>query len=201
MELKPARTAMTKPRAHFFGDSFTFGQGDPEGLGWVGRLAARMSRIEFVNHGVPGAPGSYVAERWLATELDQDRRELAVFCFGTNDAVLRVPEDDSLEALEQILNRAEQHRVPVFVIGPPPVGDDAEADRALSALDSVMHQIATLRAVPYISTFAALGPGSVWQAEASAGDGSHPAAGGYAELAELLRTSGLTEWLTKMSSR
>lgn len=150
---------------------------------------------------MPGAPSSYVAERWLATELDHGRRELAVFCFGTNDAVLRVPEDDSLEALEQILDRAEHHHVPVFVIGPPPVGDDAEADMALESLDSVMHQISTLRAVPYISTFEALGPGSVWQAEAAAGDGSHPAAGGYAELTELLRTSGLTEWLLAMSSR
>lgn len=160
-----------------------------------------MQKIEFVNHGVPGAPGSYVAEAWEAAELDHDRRELAVFCFGTNDAVLRVPVDDSLDALDRILDRAEQHGVPAFVIGPPPVGDDAEADSELELLDSVMHQIATLRAVPYISTFAALGPGSVWHVEASAGDGSHPGAGGYLELAELLRTGGLTEWLLAMSSR
>jgi lysophospholipase L1-like esterase len=58
-----------------------------------------------------------------------------------------------------------------------------------------------LWAVPFIATFDALGPGSVWHAEAGAGDGSHPGAGGYEELAELLRTGGLTEWLLAMASR
>lgn len=192
---------MSNARAHFFGDSFTAGQGDPEGLGWVGRLAARMSRIEFVNHGVPGAPGSYVSQRCVGTQFEAGRRELVVLCFGTNDAVLRVDEDESLAALERALDHTEMHGLPTFVIGPPPIGDDPEGDAALADLDSVMHQVATLRAVPYISTFAALGPGSVWQAEAAAADGSHPGAGGYAELAELLRTSGLTEWLLAMSAR
>ncbi len=190
-----------KARAHFFGDSFTAGQGDPEGLGWVGRLAARMPRIEFVNRGAPGAPGPLVAELCCSTSFDPGLRELCVLSFGTNDAVLRLPEEDSLTALERALDHTELHGVPTFVIGPAPIGDDPEGDAALQQLDWQLSQLATLRAVPYIATFAALGEGSTWRAEAASGDGSHPAAGGYSELAELLRTSGLTEWLLAMSAR
>lgn len=190
-----------KPRAHFFGDSFTAGQGDPEGLGWVGRLAAGMPKFEFVNHGMPGAPGSAIVDAWLKTPIDPDRRELIVLSFGTNDAVLHLDEDESLDALERGLDRAEHLHIPLFVIGPPPIGDDPQGDAALANLSSVMGQIATLRAVPYLETFDALGAGSVWRAEAEAGDGSHPGAGGYAELAEFLRTGGLTAWLLAMSSR
>lgn len=167
----------------------------------MGRLAAGMPKFEFVNHGVPGAPGPAIVEAWLQTKLDPDRRELIVLSFGTNDAVLRLDPDDSLTALERGLDRAEDLRVPIFVIGPPPIGDDPEGDAALADLSSVMAQIATFRAVPFLETFDVLGSGSVWRAEAQAGDGSHPGDGGYAELAEYLRTNGLTAWLLAMSSR
>lgn len=190
-----------KPRAHFFGDSFVAGQGDPQGLGWVGRIAERMAKIEFANHGVPGAPGSLVAEIWTDTEIDPERRELAVFCFGTNDGVLELPHDATLSMLERVLDRAEDLGVPAFVIGPPPSGDGGAIDGAIAELSSLMGHLTVLWAVPFIATFDALGPGSVWHAEAGAGDGSHPGAGGYEELAELLRTGGLTEWLLAMASR
>ena len=190
-----------KPRAHFFGDSFTAGQGDPEGLGWVGRIAARMPKIDFANHGVPGAPSSYVVQSWLETELDPQRSELAIFMFGTNDAVLAIDEDETLMAMERALDRAEDLGTPVFVLGPPPVGDCGAADAALADLSSVMWQVATMRAVPFLPPIEALGPGSTWHAEAQAGDGSHPGAGGYAELTELLRTGGLTEWMLAMTAR
>lgn len=160
-----------------------------------------MTKIEFANHGVPGAPGSLVAEIWAETEIDHGRRELAVFCFGTNDGVLDLPHDVSLSMLERVLDRAEDLGVPAFVIGPPPSGDGGEIDGAIAELSSLMGHLTAMRAVPFMATFDALGPGSTWQEEAGAGDGSHPGAGGYAELAELLRTGGLTEWLLAMASR
>lgn len=188
-----------KPRAHFFGDSFTAGEGDPEGLGWVGRLAAELPQIEFAQHGVPGAPGSYVVQTWLECELDPRRRELAVFCFGANDAVLGVPLEDSLADLERALDRAEELLVPVFVIGPPPVGGPEDA--ALVRLSSSIEALTTKRGVPFVATHDALGPGSIWSEEARAADGTHPSAGGYAELAQLLRGAGLPAWLLANSSR
>ncbi|MGK2878520.1 MAG: GDSL-type esterase/lipase family protein [Solirubrobacterales bacterium] len=190
-----------KPRAHFYGDSFTAGQGDPEQLGWVGRLAARLPEIDFANHGVPGAPGSYVAQTFVNTTIDRSRVELAVFCFGTNDAVLHHPAEQSLAALTESLDRAIRHDVPAIVIGPPPIGDMPEEDRVLRSLSDAFAGVCAARDVPFVATFDRLGPGSTWRAEAAAGDGSHPGAGGYIELAEFLDAEGLTAWLTKMSSR
>lgn len=190
-----------RPRAHFFGDSFVAGQGDPEHLGWVGRVAERCDGIDFANHGVPGAPGEFVVQSWFNTAVDPSRAESAVFCFGTNDAVLHVPAEQSLAALAHALARALELKVPAFVIGPPPIGDMPEEDLALQSLSDAFAGVCAAGDIPYVPTFERLGPGSVWRAEAEAGDGSHPVAGGYAELAEFLEVEGLTDWLTKTSSR
>ncbi|MGH2959375.1 MAG: GDSL-type esterase/lipase family protein [Solirubrobacterales bacterium] len=190
-----------KPRAHFYGDSFTFGQGDEEGLGWVGRLARKLPSVDFANHGVPGAPGDYVAQTFVNTGIDPARVELAIFCFGTNDAVLHHPAEQSLAALTGSLDRASENDVPAFVVGPPPIGDMPAEDLALRSLSDAFAGVCAARDIPFLETFDRLGPGSTWRAEAEAGDGSHPGAGGYAEMAEFLDAEGLTAWLTKMSSR
>lgn len=160
-----------------------------------------MPKLEFVNHGVPGAPGFFVAHTWQKTALDPTRRELAVFCFGTNDVLQGIDQDQTLGTLDRVLDHAEDLGVPAFVIGPPPVGDGGEQDAALTELSSMMRQMMTIRSVPCFETCVALGPGSVWHEEAQASDGTHPGAGGYAELAEMLRTGGFTAWLLAMSSR
>lgn len=160
-----------------------------------------MPKIEFVNHGVPGAPGSHIIKQWQKTDLDASRRELVVFSFGTNDMLLGINEDHTLLKLEEGLDRAEYAGVPAFVIGPAPIGDGSERDVELANLSAMMELTVTMRGTPFIATHAALGPGSTWHSEAAAGDGTHPGAGGYAELAELLRTGGLTAWLVAMSAR
>lgn len=146
---------------------------------------------------MPGAPGSYIVQTWTNTEPDRDRAELAVFCLGTNDAVLRVAQADTIASAVAALDRADELDVPVFWIGPPPIGDVIEEDRALKELSEALGELMAARDVPFISTFDELGAGSVWRAEASAGDGSHPGAGGYAELAELVERGGLVDWITE----
>jgi lysophospholipase L1-like esterase len=150
---------------------------------------------------VPGAPGKYVAQTFVNTEIDPTRVELAVFCFGTNDAVLHHPAEQSLAALTSSLDRASELDVPTFVIGPPPIGDLPDEDLALRSLSDAFAGVCAARDIPFVATFDRLGPGSTWRAEADAGDGSHPGAGGYSEMAEFLDAEGLTEWLKKMSSR
>lgn len=188
-------------RAHFFGDSYTAGQGDPEGLGWVGRLAPKCAGVEFVNHGVPGAPGRFIVDRWLETELDSGRSELAVFTLGSNDAVLHVDQNDTLTAVADAIERANEEDVPALWIGPPPIGDMPEEDAALRELSYAIGGLVRANGQSFIPTFDALGPGSTWHAEAQAADGSHPGAGGYAELADLLEAAGLVRWILKHAAR
>jgi lysophospholipase L1-like esterase len=142
-----------------------------------------------------------VLASWQNTTLAPDRRELVVFCFGTNDAVLHVPVDRSLDAMGEALRRADELAAPAFVIGPPPIGDMPAEDLHLRSLSDALAGVAAAAGAPFISTFDRLGPDSIWRAEAEAGDGSHPGAGGYSEMADFLEESGLVEWLTKMSSR
>jgi lysophospholipase L1-like esterase len=46
-----------------------------------------------------------------------------------------------------------------------------------------------------VSVFAALHDHGPWLAEVRSGDGSHPGADGYGQLADLVWTGGWTDWL------
>ncbi len=129
--------------------------------------------------------------QWEKSGIDPRRNESVVFSFGTNDLIYGVPIENSLAALTLALDRAEALAVPAWVTGPPDAPQIADSYAGICAA----------RDVPFFDTVTPLGPGSTWRAEAEAGDGSHPGAGGYAELADLLEEAGLVEWLTKMSSR
>lgn len=140
---------------------------------------------------MPGATSEACVQQWLKTEVDPARTETVVFSFGTNDVIYGVPFENSLAALTDALDRAAELAVPAHVVGPPDAPGISDAYTGICAA----------REIPFFETATPLGPGSVWRAEANAGDGSHPGAGGYAELADLLEEAGLIDWLTKMSSR
>jgi len=108
-----------------------------------------------------------------------------------------VPLLETMSSAIAAVDRADELDIPVFWIGPPPIGDLVDEDRALKDLSEALGETMAARGVPFVSTFDELGPGSVWHSEASAGDGSHPGAGGYAELAELLERAGLVDWIAE----
>lgn len=124
-------------------------------------------------------------QQWLNTSIDPERIELVVFSFGTNDVIYDVPFESSLAALISALDQAAVLLVPAYVVGPPDAPGVSDAYAGICAA----------REIPFFETFGPLGPGSAWRAEANAGDGSHPGAGGYAELADLLDHAGLTDSL------
>ena len=154
-------------------------------------MAERCDGIDFANHGVPGATSEACVRQWFNTGIDPQRNETVVFSFGTNDVIYGLPTDNSLIALTSALDRAAGLDVPAYVVGPPDAPSIADAYAGICAA----------RDIPFFDTVIPLGEGSTWRAEANAGDGSHPGAGGYAELADLLERGGLVRWLTEMSSR
>ncbi len=95
------------------------------------------------NLGVRRETSVEVVARWRAEARPRivagaDTR--VVFSFGANDATeeegsLRVAPEDSVRALRAALDGAAELGLPAFVVGPPPTGDDAHAERieALSA--------------------------------------------------------------------
>lgn len=194
--------------AVFVGDSFTAGQGDPEGRGWVGRIAEAAERrgdpLAVVNLGVGGATSEQVALHWerAAREFVPDGAEVRlVVGVGANDTTALgggrtwVAPPDSERALARILDRARDLGWPAFVLGPGPACQPAQDARSAD-LEDAFAAICADRGVPFVPILVALLDDPAWTGEALGHDGLHPGAGGYARLATLVTTAGLLDWLT-----
>ncbi len=161
--------------------------------------------ITAYNLGVRREPSTAVVARWGA----EARPRIApgadcrvVFSFGANDATLengrvRVGPDDSVRALDAALGHAAGLGLPALVVGPPPANDADQVDR-ITALSERFAGACATRRVPYVPVVEALLAGGIWVAEATAGDGAHPGAGGYAQLAALVHEPFL-RWVRSAS--
>ena len=121
-----------------------------------------------------------------------------VLALGVNDTTeaegrVRVEPALALDNLTRMIDAARAIGLDVFVVGPPPAGEPAQDER-VQALAAQFAQLAAGRDVPFVETFAALRDGPDWSREAAAGDGAHPAAGGYAQLAEIVMRGGFLSW-------
>lgn len=193
----------------FFGDSFVAGVGDPEARGWVGRVAAACAAAgsPFVPYvlGVRRETSVQVAARWgveAQPRMHEQARCAVVFSFGANDATLqdgspRVGPEVTVGALEQVLDEVADVGLAAFVVGPPPVGE-AAPDARIAVLTDLMASSCDGRGVPFVAVAEALGACSAWRAEAAAGDGTHPAVGGYDALARLVLRAGWLDWLRRL---
>lgn len=177
-------------RVCFIGDSFTLGAGDVDGLGWAGRVhAAERARgfdLTAYNLGVRGQAGPEIAAR-AAREIDErikDRgeRQGVVISFGANDIRLDRPAQESAAALEQILRWTGSRRYQAFVMGAPSAAEP-ELDVLRSQLNLRLEQAAARLGVPFLDIRERVADWSLWHREAMDGDGIHPNAGGYAEVA------------------
>ncbi|RBY79241.1 G-D-S-L family lipolytic protein [Blastococcus sp. TF02-09] len=186
-------------RVCFVGDSFVAGVGDPEHLGWAGRLCVASARaglpVTRYVLGVRRQTTAEVAERWAA----ECRVRLAggeweprvVLSTGVNDTTeedgaSRLEPEQSVAALAGMLAGAADAGWPVLVVGPPAVADDRQNQR-IAHLDDRFARACADHGVPYVPVAAALAADPVWRSEVAAGDGAHPGAAGYARLADLVR--------------
>ncbi|HEX6387917.1 MAG TPA: GDSL-type esterase/lipase family protein [Solirubrobacteraceae bacterium] len=194
-------------RILFFGDSFIAGVGDPTGLGWVGRVVAASYEagrpITAYNLGIRGDTSADVAARFEAEHAARTQNAAArygvVLGAGANDMTvldnrLRVAPGVAIRTLHGLLDRAVASGHGVFVVGPPPVGDP-EQDERIRELSNQFAHAASHRGVPFVATAGALGAHDAWRSEAAANDGSHPGAGGYAALAEIVLAGGWMAWI------
>lgn len=200
----PAVAPNADRRVFFVGDSFVAGVGDPEHRGWVGRLAERAHRagapITAYNLGARRDTSDDVCRRWadeVAVRRGAGAQERLVVSFGVNDTSMdgRGPlaAERSVANLRTLLAEAAAARLPVLVVGPPPVADRAH-NRRIAELDERFRLTCAEARVPYVAVFTALRSEPRWMDEVSASDGSHPAATGYDLLTDLVEPRWL-EWL------
>ncbi len=200
----------TDRRILFFGDSFVAGVGDPTGLGWVGRVVAASYAagrpLTAYNLGVRGDTSADVAARFEAETHARGRNATAsygvVLGLGANDMTvednrLRVAPGPAVGILGRLLDLADGGGHGVFVVGPPPVGD-RDQDERIRELSSQFAHVAGHRGVPFVETARVLCAHDGWRSEAAANDGTHPGAGGYAALAEIMLAGGWADWLDSL---
>ena len=181
----------------FIGDSFVNGTGDPDGIGWAGRVYAAVQSkghdLQYYNLGVGGDTSADIAARWekeVTRRFPGGNKGWLIFSFGVNDTTLengtpRVHPADSVKNLHAILN-ASRSWIPAIMIGPPPIEDLGQNSR-ISLLSNAFATVCGDHKVPYLDIFNSLLNSPLWMSEIQAIDGSHPGAGGYSELAELVQ--------------
>ena len=184
-------------RICFVGESFVNGTGDRTHLGWAGRLCQALSqggdRITYYNLGIRRETTTELLVRWqqdCARRLPPGCHHRVVFSFGVNDTTLedgsmRVTLLQSLANARRILSVAQQ-TYPILMVGPAAIADKAQNARINELSIHLAHLCETLN-VPYLDIFTSLNQSATWMQEVEAGDGAHPNAAGYAELARLVQ--------------
>ena len=183
------------------GDELVAGAGDPRGLGWVGRVAARTPsepRPIMLTLAVPEETTTALAARWeqeVAPRLGPvppDGHRM-VIGLGRADLEAGVSLARSRLNLANVLDVAASRQIRGFVVGPPPRGG-AEPERQ-AELSAAFADVASRRRVPYVETYTPLARHDQWLADLAAGDGHTPAQAGYGLLAWLVLHAGWNRWL------
>ena len=187
-------------RICFVGDSFVNGTGDPDFLGWTGRVcrAALTDAFELTHYnlGIRRDTSADIRRRWqaeAAARLPNGGDNRLVFSFGVNDTTLengqpRVSPADSVANARAMLTLAAR-QYPTLMIGPLPI-DDTDQNARSKALDAAYVQLCDELGVPYLSVFDTMHNHPDWLREVKRNDGAHPFAGGYAALAATIRAWG-----------
>ncbi len=121
-----------------------------------------------------------------------------VFGVGVNDTTeedgrVRVAPGLAVGNLGRMIDGARAIGLDVLVVGPPPAGEAAQDERVRD-LSRRFAGLAAQRGVPFVETFEPLRLSRAWAREAAANDGTHPGAGGYAALAEIVLDGGWLGW-------
>ncbi len=198
-----------KLRICFIGESFINGTGDPEYLGWTGRVCQDANRkgfdITHYNLGVRRETSTELSKRWLpevSYRLPKDCDGRVVFAFGTNDTTIedgktRVSFQDSITNLQDILS-VVKNLYPVLIISPSPIEDDKQNQRS-SDLSKEFGKVCCELNIPYLDIFSELIKSDVWMEEVKNYDGAHPRAAGYQLFAEIVQNwEGWKGWFNKV---
>lgn len=195
-------------RICFLGESFVNGTGDPECLGWTGRICqAAIDQGHDITHynlGIRRETSRELlarAPQEIPLRLPPDCHGRVIYSFGTNDTTwengkTRIALDESVNNLTQLLTWTTP-QYPVLVISPCPI-DDSEQNARTQDLVSAMAEVAQIRNVAFLDVFTPLLTSSVWLPEAKQNDGAHPLAQGYAELAAIIsHWPAWQQWFTE----
>ncbi|WP_343956328.1 GDSL-type esterase/lipase family protein [Yaniella flava] len=177
------------------------GVGDARGLGWLGRVLAKTEipdlQIESYPLVFPNETTEEMSDRWehevlprLATEDIENRMIIAV----PHDPVAMAGSSARARLhLANILDRAKQHNIATFVVGPTPT-QDHETNRHLAQLNEAYQGVAERRDVLYVDAFTDLVNHQNFNEDLMVNEGL-PGQAAYGLIAWLVLNRGWFDWL------
>ena len=204
---------MIPEQIYFFGDSITLADNDDSRCGWPGRLCRGLEKegvaLTAYNLGINGDTSRDIARRWQAEVAARRLRgngtaaPAMVFAYGFNDACnpdgkgLQVDLAESLALSRTMITQAAAMG-PVLWIGPTPLDEsinpfiggsgvlwdirNADMKRYSRAYAVLAQELGT----PYLDLYTPFSSSPRYAAALAAYDGIHPAADGYAMIAEAI---------------
>lgn len=191
---------MRQLRVVILGDELLSGAGDPKGLGWLGRVQARLPQNEDVALfplAMVNESSSELLERWKLEAMPRfspDTENYLVVALGTYDIKAELTISRSRLNLASLLDEAAREGVKIFVIGPTPTGV-AELDFEIDQLNAGFEDVVKRRQIAYVDCFRPLKDHEGWLQEVSTHSRKLPGQVGYGLMAWLVLNKGWFEWL------
>ena len=191
---------MRQLRVVILGDELLSGAGDPKGLGWLGRVQARLPQNEDVALfplAMVNESSSELLERWKLEAMPRfspETENYLVVALGTYDIKAELTISRSRLNLASLLDEAAREGVKIFVIGPTPTGV-AELDFEIDQLNAGFEDVVKRRQIAYVDCFRPLKDHEGWLQEVSTHFRKLPGQVGYGLMAWLVLNKGWFEWL------
>ncbi len=191
---------MRSLRVVVLGDELLTGAGDPKGLGWLGRVQARLPQgedVAFFPLAKIGETTGALLERWRTEALPRFSKETEnylVIALGSQDIQAGTTLSRSRLNLASVLDDATREGVKVFVVGPAPTGVK-EYDSEVGELSMGFADVVKRRQMKYVDCFNPLKEHDGYLAEVSQHPRRLPGQVGYGLIAWLVLNKGWFEWL------
>jgi lysophospholipase L1-like esterase len=188
-------TEQTELNICLLGDGFVKGIGDPNMRGWAGQLvlqtANELGPLTFYNLGIPGDTSEMVAGRLreLVPRLPKGNDNRLIICFGLSDTEqvdgkVRVSNQESVEALKQLILKTRSH-CKLLMIGLPPVYDPQRNNR-IRRLNSLYRELCQKAHVPFVDIYPALSEDVQYKRDLAKSDKVYPSELGYQKIFDLI---------------
>lgn len=173
-----------------WGDSITYGAGDTEALGWVGRLRRELYESEsgIYNRGICGDSTTDVLKRF-EIELESIEPTVIILAVGINDSKFpeggaenKVPIGIFKDNIKQLASKAKSKSKKVILIGLTEVNEQEIESSSVFQNDIIRKYDDCLQELAHDENIDFISMRGVLDTQADLEDGLHPNATGYEKM-------------------
>ncbi len=180
-----------------WGDSITYGAGDSEALGWVGRLRKLLEKgddVSVYNFGICGDTTDDLLKRF-SVEADAIKPNVIVFAVGINDSKYPAGETENVIQLDrykqnirELLKLARNYTDKIIIVGATKTDEALTRESGTRFVNAVIQtyndflkEFSESEGLTYVDVFDVIDIGT------DLDDGLHPNDQGYEKLFEAIK--------------